>query len=332
VKILIVRFSSIGDVVLTTPIIRAIKEQRPEIDIHFITKMPFKSIVANHPCLDNVHVFKKSVKECLPELRAEKFDLIIDLHHNIRSILLSLYLGVRTYRFQKLNLRKWLLVRFKWRLMPDIHVVDRYFGTLAQLGIHNKGKRGELFLSPDDYVNTYKTFGHLPGTYLTVAVGAQYATKRMPVDVLVRILNQNAHPVVLCGGKEDASFAASVMKSLPDKKLFNACGLFSLMQSASIVKQSAVLITNDTGLMHIASCFGVPIVSVWGNTVPELGMYPYMPSSKDRYSIHQVNDLHCRPCSKIGFQSCPKGHFRCMNLQQTEDIEAQVKKFYALNK
>jgi ADP-heptose:LPS heptosyltransferase len=122
----------------------------------------------------------------------------------------------------------------------------------------------------------------------------------------------------------DNETAEKIIKALPNQQIVNACGKFSLQQSASIVKQAAVLLTHDTGLMHIASAFQIPIVSVWGNTVPALGMYPYYPQNEKGFSIHEVSNLKCRPCSKIGFKTCPKKHFNCMNLQDAKAIADDV--------
>lgn len=331
-KILVVRFSSIGDVVLTTPVIRAIKEQCPDFEIQFITKEVFRSLVEYNPHISKVHTFKRSIKEVMPQLKLERFDRIIDLHHNLRSVILSFYLGVKAERFRKLNLLKWILVNLKWKVMPDLHVVDRYFGAVRILGVQNDQKGAELFLSVQDKVDVKHELGFESGNYIAVAIGAQFATKRMPEELLVNVLQKLEFPAVLCGGENDAEMAELVIKSLPKKLINNACGKFSLLQSASIVSQSATLITNDTGLMHIASCFNIPTVSVWGNTVPELGMYPYFPKNKALYSIHQVEGLKCRPCSKIGFQSCPKGHFDCMRNQDAEDIASKAKSLFFFEK
>ena len=142
-KLLIARFSSIGDVVLTTPIVRAIKEQRPDCEIHFITKQAFKTLLENNPHLSKIHTFQRSFKEILPQLKQEEYDYIIDLHHNLRSVLLSLSLGVKASRFQKLNIRKWLLVNLKWKVMPEVHVVERYFGAVSFLGVQNDQRNGD---------------------------------------------------------------------------------------------------------------------------------------------------------------------------------------------
>jgi ADP-heptose:LPS heptosyltransferase len=142
----------------------------------------------------------------------------------------------------------------------------------------------------------------------------------MPEDLVAQIIEKSSHPILIVGGSEDRERGTRIAALCPDHQVINTCGELSLMQSASLVAQSATLLTGDTGMMHIAACFDVPMVSVWGNTVPALGMYPYYPNQPEKFSIHEVTDLSCRPCSKIGFQDCPKRHFNCMNLQNVEAI------------
>lgn len=324
-KILIVRFSSIGDIVLTTPVVRAIHEQKPEIEIHYITKKSFSSLLNDNPHIKKIYTIEKSVSEVIDALKSEKYDFIIDLHKNIRTLRLKQSLGVKSYSFDKLNFQKWMLVNFKVDKLPNIHVVDRYFEAVKEIGVVNEGKRCELFLKDSDKVDTIKEFGLKPQEYLSVAVGAQFATKMLPEDMLISILLKINSPIVLLGGPTDVERGKNLIEGLKDKpNVFNAINRFSLTQSASIVAQSKVILTHDTGLMHIATTFNIPIVSVWGSTVPEFGMYPYYPSHPELYSIHEVKNLSCRPCSKIGYDTCPKKHFNCMRLQDTVAIIADV--------
>jgi len=322
-KVLVVRFSSIGDVVLTTPVVRAMKNQL-NCEVHFITKKPFKTILAHNPSIDKIYTIDKSINEVISELKTEHYDYVIDLHKNIRTLALKRKLGCKSFSFPKLNFEKWLLVNFKRASMPDKHIVDRYFETVKPLGVSNDYLPCDFFIRAEDEVNTITLFDLTPKSYITIAIGAQFATKRMPFNKLEGIIQKIQLPIVLIGGPTDVELAQKLIENGSDKSIFSACGNFNLAQSASIVKQSAVLLTNDTGMMHIASCFEIPTVSVWGNTVPELGMYPYFPKAKAQYSIHEVNGLKCRPCSKIGFKTCPKKHFNCMQLQDEMIIAQDV--------
>jgi ADP-heptose:LPS heptosyltransferase len=323
-KILVIRFSSIGDVVLTTPVVRALKEQLPNAEIHFITKTAFKGVLEQNPNIDRLFTIERSINEVIADLKKENYNYLIDLHKNTRTLSLKLKLRRPSFAFPKLNFEKWLLVNFKRQSMPKMHVVDRYFKAVEKLGVKNDQLPCDFFIQPSDEVSIKDQFGLNPKEYVTIAIGAQFATKRMPFNKLEEIIQSLNTPIILIGGPTDKDMAEALVARFPLKQLFNACGEFNLAQSASIVKQSSVLLSNDTGMMHIASCFEIPTVSVWGNTVPELGMYPYFPLKKELFSIHEVKELACRPCSKIGFQECPKKHFNCMQMQKSDLISADI--------
>ena len=312
-KILILRFSSIGDIVLTTPVIRCLKKQLSNVEIHYATKNAFKGILENNPYVDKVHTLSASTRKLIQELKAEKFDVVIDLHKNLRSMKIKWALGATSYSFDKLNIRKWLFVNWKFNVMPDKHIVERYLETAQALGIQNDNEGLDYFIPMNDIVN----LDTLPKAfekngYATIAIGAQHATKRLPETKLKELIDKISLPVLLLGGKEDAPMGDTLIDHFPDSKnILNVCGKYNLNQSASLVEQSRYLYTHDTGLMHIAAALKKRIVSIWGNTVPEFGMYPY----KTEYVVWQVNDLPCRPCSKIGYSACPQKHFKCMNEQ-----------------
>jgi len=215
------------------------------------------------------------------------------------------------------------LVKFKRDLMPDIHIVDRYFETVKHLGVKSDNQPGDFFIDGNNKVDINQTFG-IEGSFAAIAIGAQFATKRLPFEKLIEVIEQIKAPIILAGGPTDEELAKQIIDHFKLPTIYNACGGFNLQQSASIVSQASVLLTNDTGLMHIAVCYKTPIVSVWGNTVPQLGMYPYLPQNKELYSIHEVKGLNCRPCSKIGFKECPKGHFNCMMQQNSAEIVEKI--------
>jgi ADP-heptose:LPS heptosyltransferase len=326
-KILVIRFSSIGDIVLTTPVLRGLNEQLEGSEIHYLTKTKFASLLENNPRIHKLWTIDNSIDEVLSELKNESFDLIVDLHKNVRTLSLKRKLGVKAVSFNKLNVEKWMLVNLKKNKMPDIHIVDRYMETVEFLGVATDGLPCEFYIAEKNNVDL-ATFSLSPKTFVGVAIGAQFATKTLPVEQLITLLSKIDQPIVLLGGPEDAEKANAIIAGLDGKSIQNLCGKLNLQQSASVVEQSSVLLTHDTGLMHIASCFKVPIVSVWGNTVPELGMYPYYPNNPELFSIHEVKDLNCRPCSKIGFQACPKKHFKCMIEQDLGGIQTALSRHF----
>ena len=317
-KILIIRFSSIGDIVLTTPVVRCIKEQKPEIEIHYITKRPFKGILENNPFITKIHTIEKDVKEIADELKKENFDFVIDLHNNIRSFQTKKIIGKPSSSFKKLNFKKWILVNFKIDKMPAAHIVDRYMQTLENIGIKNDNKGLDYFIPTNDEVMiSTLPLTHQAG-YIGFVIGAKFFTKQMPIEKIISICKKIKQPIILLGGKEDQDRAAKIEHAI-GSNILNACGKYNLNQSASLIKQANKIISPDTGLMHIAAAFKKEIISVWGNTVPALGFSPYFPGANSK--IVEVKGLSCRPCSKIGYDKCPKGHFKCMmEIDETQFI------------
>ncbi len=327
-KVLVLRFSSIGDIVLTTPVVRALKTQHENTEVHYATKEAYVNILSENPYIDKIHVLGSTgVNALIKSLKKERFDFVVDLHNNIRTLWIKKRLGVKSSAFHKLNIQKWLLVNFKINLLPNKHIVERYLDTLSPLGIKGDQLGLDYFIPTKDEVS----MDWLPEThrdaYYVLVVGAKFGTKRLPVQRLIELCDRINKPIVLLGGKEDekagraieeffektdhsAPYEEGLKEGLNKKSIiFNGCGKFNLNQSASLVRQSRAVFTHDTGLMHIAAAFKKQVFSVWGNTVPAFGMYPY----KTKFSIFENNKLGCRPCSKIGHDKCPLGHFKCMN-------------------
>ncbi len=300
-KFLILRFSSIGDIVLTTPVVRCIKTQYPDAEVHFATKKQFKGLVENNHYIDNYYLLENSLNLFIKNLQSEDYDYVIDLHNNLRTSIIKLRLGKKSFSFDKLNYQKWLLVNLKINQMPDVHIVDRYLKTVESLGIKNDLKGLDYFIPKKDSVQINEP-------YVAFAIGGQHFTKKLPTSRIIEVCQKINGKIMLLGGKEDIPAAEEIEKTLGNK-VINACGKYNLNQSASLVQQAEYIITHDTGLMHIASALKKKVVSIWGNTVPEFGMYPYL----TEFKIIENKGLSCRPCSKIGYNKCPKGHFKCMN-------------------
>ncbi|MCB0782311.1 MAG: glycosyltransferase family 9 protein, partial [Flavobacteriales bacterium] len=209
---------------------------------------------------------------------------------------------------------KWLLVNLKRDRMPREHIVDRYMSTIAHLGAKNDGQGLELFIPTDRAVDP----GQLPPShrngYVALAVGAAHATKRLPEHRWIELAGRIHGPLVLIGGMEDRSMGRAIANAVGGRA-FDATGRYDILGSASLIQQARSVVAHDSGAMHIACAFGRPVMSIWGNTVPSFGMGPYQPQHPERAGIAEVNGLPCRPCSKIGFDRCPKGHFRCMEKQ-----------------
>ncbi|MFH1296821.1 MAG: glycosyltransferase family 9 protein [Bacteroidota bacterium] len=311
-KILIIRFSSIGDIVLTTPVIRCLKEQMPEVEIHYLTKKQYIPILQSNPCITKLHLFRENFQELIPKLKAEQFDHIVDLHKNFRSHYVRFRLGRPASSFPKLTLQKWLISAFHIDRLPRIHIVDRYFRAVQKFGIKNDRRGLDYFLLDAEQVDISQRFPEIHSGFIAIAIGAKHQTKIFPAGRVATLCDQLPLPVILLGGKEDMARGEAIRKQ-SIATVVNACGLLPLNESASVITQASTVISNDTGLMHIAAALGKPVISIWGNTVPAFGMCPYFREElKHLSTIIEVPGLRCRPCSKLGYNTCPEGHFDCM--------------------
>jgi len=312
-KVLLIRFSSIGDIVLTSAVVRCLKEQLPGVEVHFLTKVQFGGILRANPNIDALWLYDHDFRELIPMMKLQGFDFIVDLHKNLRSAFVKQKLGIKSASFPKLNLKKWLMVQFKMNLLPGIHIVDRYFEAVTPLGVKNDGRGLDYYIPAADEVD----LSSLPAThhqgFIAAVIGGKHNTKIFPSEKVIDVCKQLSKPVILLGGKEDRDRGDQISGAV-GKLVYNSCGLYNINQSASLIRQSEAVLSNDTGLMHISAAFKKPVVSVWGNTIPAFGMAPYLPGEfKSNSMIAEVKNLSCRPCSKLGFNACPKKHFRCMN-------------------
>ncbi|TVR43117.1 MAG: lipopolysaccharide heptosyltransferase family protein, partial [Bacteroidia bacterium] len=268
IKVLVVRFSSIGDIVLCTPVLRCLKNNTGKsTEVHFVTKKAYLPILEHNPYVDHLHLLDGRLSTLITELRAMDFDYIIDLHHNIRSALVKIGLRKPSGSFLKLNLEKWLLTRFKIDRLPERHIVERYFEAAGITGIKNDGDGLDFFL-PDNLTVNMDAFSHDPKQgFIAFVIGGKHATKRLPNEKIIAICRKLPAPVLLLGGHDDAS-NGQVIADACGGKTFNGCGKYSLKESAFLVKQARLVISHDTGLMHIAAAFNKHLISIWGNTVP----------------------------------------------------------------
>ena len=321
-RILIIRFSSIGDIVLTSPVVRVLRKKFPEADIRFVTKTQYSELVELNPNLNGVFLLREKLSDLSKELKAFNPDLVVDLHHNLRTRILKMLVGEKWLAFEKLNVEKWLKVNLKVDRLPDVHIVDRYIETVNSVGIENDGE-GLDFFFPESFSEPEIPLKVKEG-FVAVVVGAKFKTKQLPVHKLIALCAGIEKPILLIGGKEDEALGQSIADSV--NHALNGCGKYSLLESAWLIEQAAVVITHDTGMMHIAAAFKKKIISIWGNTIPEFGMYPYLPEGGESF-ISEVDGLSCRPCSKIGYDKCPKGHFKCMEEQNIQLITKRANEF-----
>ena len=273
-------------------------------------------MLQSNPYISKVYEYPGSPGALLRLFDEKPFDYIIDLQNNFLSKLIRLRLNVPGFSVDKLNIRKFAAVCFKMNCLPEIHVVDRYLDTLSSFGVVNDN-RGLDFFIPDN-----EKFGKacLPPAchdgYIAFVTGGTYNTKKLPAEKVAAICNSTGYPVVLLGGAGEQETGENI--ELASKgNVFNYAGKTTISESAALVRDANLVLTNDTGFMHIAAAFKKKIISFWGNTVPQFGMYPYLPDPASE--IVELPDLKCRPCSKLGYRRCPQKHFRCMN-----DIDTSV--------
>ena len=319
VKFLVIRFSSIGDIVLTSPVVRRLKLQVEGAEIHFVTKKKHANLVRSNPYIDKVHLLNNNLGDLIHELEAENFDYIIDLHQNFRSNRLKRSLKAPSFAFKKLTFEKWLMVRLKINRLPKQHIVDRYLDAVSVFDVKDDGRGLDFFIPESESFKPDELPSIFQDGYVAFVIAGTYSTKKLPAEKVSRICQRIPFPVVLLGGKNESEAGEKILSESKGNVL-NYAGKISLNQSASLVRNARLVLANDTGLMHVAAAFGKKILSFWGNTIPGFGMYPYQ---ADPASLQlEVTHLKCRPCSKLGFQKCPKKHFKCM---QDIDIDVAVK-------
>jgi len=325
VKFLVIRFSSIGDIVLTSPVVRGLKQQVENAEVHFATKDKHACLVFNNPYVDKVHLLGENINDLIHELEKENFDYIIDLHQNFRSNRIRRRLKTESFSFNKLNWRKILFVWFKVNKLPKQHIVDRYMETVHVFDVKNDNKGLDFFIKEGDEFNVEELPPLFKKGYVAIAIAGSYFTKKFPVHKVSMICKNIPFPVILLGGKDEFDEGEKILSESKGNVL-NYAGKITLSQSASLVRNAKVVLSNDTGLMHIAAAFRKKILSIWGNTVTDFGMYPYLPNEVSERL--EVEDLKCRPCSKLGYHKCPKKHFKCMEeIDEKRAVEWILKNF-----
>lgn len=319
-RLLFIRFSSIGDIVLTSPAIRCAKMQIPGVEIHFLTKSSMKDLVIANPYIHSVHCLEDTIEGTVAPLKKLHFDYIIDLHHNQRTWRIKRAMGVPAYSYNKLSIQKWLLALTKINLLPPSHVCERYLQTLLPLGVTNDGKGLDYFIPTSDFSVENILPSNFKGGYTALVIGASYKTKKMPIEKWLELLEKIKGQMVVVGDKADHENAQMLANAFPEK-VFNACGNYSLNESALFIKESQLVISHDTGFLHVAVAFNKPTITIWGATSPLLQFEAYY--AKDAHTKRMnaiVPNLNCQPCSKQGGHKCPKGHFNCMQLQDIDSI------------
>lgn len=331
-KFLVIRFSSIGDIVLASPVLRCLKKQVLTSEVHFLTRSSFRIVTASNPYVDKFFYYDNDLASVIDLLKNEAYDYVIDLHNNFRSNKVKRSLGVKSFTINKLNVQKFLLTKLHINLMPKRHITLRSMDTVAPFGVQYDGAGLDYFIPENDRVKESDIpASHLAG-YIAVVIGASYSTKKLPVHKLKTLCVGINHPIILIGGTED--FQTGELVAASDKiKIYNACGKFNLNESADLVRRSKLVISHDTGLQYIACAFNKKVLAIWGSTSPKLDVEPHYSkffldtqNELPYENIIRQPDLKCQPCSKYGNKKCPLGHFKCMEQMDIDYISSRVSK------
>ena len=313
--ILIIRFSSAGDIVLTSPFLRAVRRRYPDAHVDFAVKREFASLVEHSPYVDRVVALEPDAgirtlmrlkSDLIAECRGE-YDIVVDLHDSLRSRHLRFGLGRTLAVVRKPTLAKWLLVHRKIdRLRPIVPIPLRYLEAGRELGLEDDGRGLELHLggamSPVAAISERPT--------VAIAPGARHFTKQWPIEhynTLARTMHtERGARIVLLGAESDRASCAAIAAGIPDA--INLAGRTALLESAAAIDACDVVVTNDSAMAHIAAARQRPVVAIFGSTVRQFGFAPFRVESR----IIENEGLYCRPCTSIGRDACPEGHFRCM--------------------
>lgn len=316
-NILVCRLSSLGDILLTTPVLRAIKQKYSDAKIDYLIKEEFAEVLMYNPNINKLIVYTKNQHSQIKDQLNEKYDLLIDLQNNFRSRNLTNNAAEKIFRFTKPSIRKYLLVNFKINLFPDIiPIPHRYAASIDNLKLDNEG----LELHIPELING---FLNKDSNYIGICPGSKHYTKRWPEYYYIelgKLLIERGRSIVIFGGAEDSMICKRINEGIPES--INLCNKNLLLETAADMKKCKLIICNDSGLMHTASAVGVPIVTIFGSSVKEFGFIPYNINNV----ILENKSLSCRPCSHVGLAKCPKRHFKCMNeIKPQQVLEEAIK-------
>ncbi len=316
-RILILRLSSIGDIILSSFFVRLVAKAFPDSQIDFVIKKDYGDLIRYNPNITRVYYVDPNkgynqLSKLRKELVNNKYNLVFDLHNNLRTrFLLSGVANTNIWRIKKDKIKRALLVWFKINKYKKIKPIPiRYLEVGDEAGIKDDQKGLELFWDKTIEENLNKKISlSLNDQYIALAPGAGHYTKKWPIEnfmELVEIMTKERNEkIVIIGGPADSD-DGNVLEL--NEKVINLTGKLSLLESAIVIKSAKVLISNDSGLMHMAAAVQTPVLAIFGSTVEELGFFPF----RSKHCIIQNEGLKCRPCSHVGKEYCPKGHFRCM--------------------
>jgi len=320
---LIIRFNAIGDIVLTSPVIDALYDNGYEV--HYLVKASFKDILVRDNRIKRVWTLDDSLDEVIEALKQISLSVVIDLHNNLRSRQVKSALGIKSLTLVKNRWQLWKLTQTPFKSYKETHIVNRFLDVLAPLGIIVPNPQTR-YSANGVFLPTHIVIPDQP--YLVIAVGAAWETKRIPQEIILHLCNHvTTRRILLIGGKEDQQIAQYI-KTHSERNVIDCTGHLTISQSAFVISKAAVVVSGDTGPLHIAAALKIPVVGIYGSTHPALGYTPYYGIDEVPHHLIQNNNLNCRPCTKQGKNKCPKGHFKCMLELDKTDIVNKVNSYF----
>jgi heptosyltransferase-2 len=317
-KYLLIRLGAIGDIVLATAAIEAISQAEPGSQIDLVCKARFAGLLTGHPKLANVYGFDETGRHkglrglllFIYKLSANKYNFIIDLQNNPRSRMITLCLNAgQKIHWPKDTWRRRMLVWGQGRGKTYKTVIQRYLSAVEKAGVKQPEAKPKLYPAADPSIK-------LPqGGFVAIAPGAHWPTKRWTgYSELISKIKNKKYEIVVVGDKNDRAVAEEIIKT-SGANATNLCGQLDLAQLTYVLSKAKLLLTNDTGAMHIAEATGTPVIAIFGPTVRQFGFAPWRSESK----VIET-ELACRPCALHGSKKCPKGHFNCMKLITADQV------------
>jgi ADP-heptose:LPS heptosyltransferase len=324
-KALIICGQTIADVVFATPVIRAMKVQLDDAEIHVLVEVSAAFTLDENPYVDQIHFDRVSIWKNYQRLKKEKYDIIVNLVEGWKPKWLAFLLNAETYSLESLRWKQWLMVNLKIDQLPNKHLVHRMFDGVEGLQLKPDELGLDYFIPEKDKVSREWLPEAFWKEYVVFCIHASYTTRKLTVDRMIELCDKINKPIVLLGSKEDfetgevvSSFFGKGVSLRYEEGLlqlnkrtlvYNACGRFNFNQMVSVVKQSRAVFTFDNEFIAVASAFKKEIFGLWGNTILMFGRYPY----RTKFTVLENNRISCRPCTSKGYAKCPKGHFKCMN-------------------
>ena len=326
-KILIIRLSSIGDILLTTALIRQTRQTFPDAEIDFVVKKKFSELLRYNPNIDNLFEYDDSKNTSLlkfvKQFNDRSYDYIFDLHNNFRSIYLRQKISTqKKFHIRKDKLAQTALVKFKWKRYVKLKSIpERYLDVGIQAGIQDDGKGLEIYWKEKVETRVIEHFQKMKIDMTCPAIGispgAGYFTKQWPIEYFERLIGYintgGSFNIIIIGGDNEIELGKQ-LNHIPN--VYNFTGKFNILESGVAISKLKGLISNDSGMMHMAAAVHTPVIAIFGSSVKEFGFFPY----RAHGFVVENKDAKCRPCSHVGKETCPKGHFMCMRDIQPEEV------------